>query len=151
MNVFIIVTCIYILSLIVMAILADNNDADLEDLMIKITILLGNLSLILELLVLIAPFGMILLFFWCIYLVWFVSKSYRSLKTLYQNAVDHLKGDFGELKQKLVDLNRRLMESNAIEAVARASQKLKDLIIMNDGHETELEIQNQNSRNEVHV
>lgn len=76
MNVFIIVTCIYILSLILMTIQASRRDnADLEDPMNKLSLFLGSLSLNLELLVLLSPFGMILLFLWCICLLWFVSNS----------------------------------------------------------------------------
>ncbi|KAL6139811.1 hypothetical protein ACLB2K_058112 [Fragaria x ananassa] len=149
MNVFIIVTCIYILSLIVMTIQASRRDnADLEDPMNILSLFLGSLSLNLELLVLLSPFGMILLFLWCICLLWFVSNSYQSLKTLFQNAVEHLVRSVGELKRKLVDLNRRLMDSNAIAAVARASQKLKDLITRDEGRVTEHEAQNQNHTSE---
>ncbi|KAM5581300.1 hypothetical protein ABKV19_010496 [Rosa sericea] len=132
MDLIIIETCFYIVSLVVMGILAARNNTDFEDLMNNISLLLGSLSLILELLVLIEPFGWIALFFWSICLLCFLSRSYQSLNTLCQSAVPHLVQDFGQLKQKLVDLNRRMMGSNAIAALGGAYQTLKDLIIRND-------------------
>ncbi|KAJ0959794.1 hypothetical protein J5N97_000522 [Dioscorea zingiberensis] len=69
---------------------------------------------------------------------------------LYQSAVALLVQDFGELKQKLVDLNRRMMGSNTIAALGRAYQTLKNLIIRNEGRMTGHEAQNTNQEPEQH-
>ncbi|KAL6143538.1 hypothetical protein ACLB2K_054233 [Fragaria x ananassa] len=139
MNLFIIEICFYLASLVVMAIQAASNNRVLEDLTNKIGLLLGTLSLILELLVLISPFGWIVLFFWSICLLCFLSKSWQSLNTLSQSAVVLLVQGLGEFRQTLIDWYRRMMVRN---------DEVDNMSIRNNGADTELRTQYLNISND---
>ncbi|KAL6139813.1 hypothetical protein ACLB2K_058114 [Fragaria x ananassa] len=108
MNIFIIEMCAYLVSLIVMGILARRDNAELEDLMNKICLFFGTLPVILELLVLIEPFGWFISFIWSIFLLCFMCKYHQSVLTLWNNAVERLVQAFREFRQTLIDWRSRM-------------------------------------------
>ncbi|KAL6143541.1 hypothetical protein ACLB2K_054236 [Fragaria x ananassa] len=126
MKLFITDISLYFGLLSVMILQINQSNRDFGEFMNKIGVLLGTLASILELLILLPPFGWLTLFFWSMYLMITAIGSYQLSKTLCKRAVAALILALGEFQMKLISLNGRLMGS--VAGLGRASEKLKDLI-----------------------
>ncbi|KAB2610105.1 hypothetical protein D8674_018137 [Pyrus ussuriensis x Pyrus communis] len=101
----------YIGSLIYSRILhvsAHHNSDLAESFINKISLLLGTLSLILEMVILVPSLGLVAGFFWVVWFVKVVAEYVcEYLKTLYENAVASVIHTFGKLKDYLNMIIRR--------------------------------------------
>ncbi|KAK9925004.1 hypothetical protein M0R45_033345 [Rubus argutus] len=107
MKLFVIEVSAYFGSLGVMILQTDHRNTDFGEFMNKISILFGTLAVTTELLILVPPFGWLVLFFWSICFVRIATKSYQYSKTLCQTAVSALILAFGEFKEKLLAMNQK--------------------------------------------
>nr|XP_011467920.1 PREDICTED: uncharacterized protein LOC101304493 [Fragaria vesca subsp. vesca] len=132
-----------------------GDDADLEDLMKYVFLLLGYLPPIIELIILTEKFGLFILSVWSICLLLFVCKYHQSLLTLCNNAVKHgIKALLGEFGQTLGDWNsgRRIRNDEAEKMRIRNLKREIELQplnqnISNERRATEHQSQNQNHTN----
>ncbi|KAL6143533.1 hypothetical protein ACLB2K_054228 [Fragaria x ananassa] len=125
MRLFIIDISAYCGSFGVMIIQTNHSNTDFVEFMNNISLLLGTLASVLELLILFPPFGWVTLFFWSICFVTLAIKSYQYSKTLCESAVAALVVTLGEF-QVVKLMKGSLMGSSAV--LGRAYDKLKDLI-----------------------
>ncbi|KAL6135570.1 hypothetical protein ACLB2K_067797 [Fragaria x ananassa] len=125
MRLFIIDISTYCGSFGVMIIQTNHSNTNFGEFMNNISLLLGTLASVLELLILFPPFGWVTLFFWSICFVTPAIKSYQYSKTLCESAVAALVVTLGEF-QVVKLMKGSLMGSSAV--LGRAYDKFKDLI-----------------------